>query len=42
MGVWLKYKSVYHIYDRYLQRPEEDIGSLGTGGKNDCEPLWRC
>jgi E3 ubiquitin-protein ligase NEDD4 len=34
--------SMHHIQEWYLQRPEEGLGSPGTGDVEDCEPPCGC
>lgn len=42
MGVLTIYMPVHHLHGWCLQRPEEDVGSSGTGAINGCELSWRC
>ena len=41
IGVYAKYTSMYHNM-KCPQRPEEGIGSPGTGVRDSCKPPCEC
>lgn len=37
MAILTAFTSVYHVYGWYPERPEEGMGSTGTGVTYDCK-----